>query len=345
MQNLFIIESPFQLVNAIEAREKFKVDDKHAHLLIISATGASTYNQILKVLDYYSWSNFHIIQFQIESKGSIYFNTINTIRKVKRLYKNIRFQQAFIGDVRSHFSRAVLNYIDKERIYVLDDGNASILFINNTLNRDHKQKTSRNRISQAIYSLFDIDVSISKNIIFFTQYYKLFEDKEHSFEVIPNQFSFLREALSKKKICKEILFLGNNTPELKYIDQEVYLKKLSQAFDFLFNKYPDVQIYYVPHRREDSKKIELIHANFGVEIKQFEMPFELALITSKSLPIVICSFFSTALETCDIILKGQLKIYSFHIDSTLIAENFQEKVNHIYRNYENTAIKLIKDYN
>ena len=120
--NLFIVESPFQLLSAIEASHTFPSD---SNLLIIkylpeqknSSINNSQFDLLIKLK---SWDKI----IKIKHKRSYFLSDLKLFFCIKKIPK---VNLIFIGELRSWYMRQYLNILDNNGCYLLDDGTASIL--------------------------------------------------------------------------------------------------------------------------------------------------------------------------------------------------------------------------
>lgn len=124
-------------------------------------------------------------------------------------------------------------------------------------------------------------------------------------------------------------FIGNNLPGIGIVSREFYLEVLIT----IKNKYPEKEIIYIPHPREDVKILPEIEKIFKIE--KFDKIFEDQFISSSIFPGTIFSFCSSILLNL-IFLNSKSKILAIDIPvSEIKLESYKEPIGSIYKYYEN----------
>ena len=124
-KNLYVVESPFQLLSALEARNHFK---KSYSVLLLKYSGSSNQKndfQLKKIIS--KFNNFdEIIEIQPFS-GSLLEANFRLLIMLKIFQiKKVRFVKVFIGEFRSWYHRAFLDVLSPKQNFLLDDGNITI---------------------------------------------------------------------------------------------------------------------------------------------------------------------------------------------------------------------------
>ncbi|MFH5831641.1 hypothetical protein [Halalkalibaculum sp. DA384] len=329
--NYFLVESPLQYLNAREAKYKLCVDEKNV-LIILRGASPKSMNQIKKLVDHSCWDSVYELP-NSHNKMMLYKwqNELESILKEKRSKVN----NVFIGEYRSLLMRNFVHKSNCKKSFLLDDGNVA-LFIHKKIISKEGLRSTLNPIRKALNWLFNFNDKDIWDINFFTFYSEYTRETD-----IINDYSFLKCSLKKKKVEEgQVYFLGNNISEYGFIERKDYLTLLRRVLDYFEGK----TVYYVPHRRENSKKFQEIE-NLGFEFKNIDEPIETYLIKQNKLPEIIASFISTALDNCYALFGNSSMLYSFQYDLDIINSFKYKKTSKIiykrYRKYDNfTIIKL-----
>ncbi len=317
--NLFFIHSPLQLLNAIEAREK--LSSKKNDLLIISYSGEKKNDdQIDKLLHYYKWDNIEKLPVYISMKERIFRYILFTFKLLRQ--KNI-IKIAFIGEYRSDYIWMVINNLDIKEIYTIDDGNATLNLLNIFKNIDQFNKT---RLKSKDY-IFNI-VGLNNSHRSITNLFTIYEFPNlKKYKIVRNNFEYLQKKMEKLTIDKNtIFFIGTWMTEPGFMDEKYFYESLGK----IFNYYEGQNIIYIPHRREDVKKISMLFPN--IQINRFKNIVELEFLFKKVRPFHIASFYSTALYTLNKIYNVE-KVDSFLFDLNKIDKKYYDNVKKSYDYY------------
>lgn len=322
--NYFLVDSPLQLLNAIEAQNHFNISKKDSVVVVLEGVSEKNFQQIQSLIVRSDWSSVYFIS---KNKWKIFrYKSLYLLNKIINGDNNI--EKVFIGDYRSNLMRHFVNVSNCNGCYLLDDGSASI-FVHEKIEIGQGIKTNLGigrKIAHWIINLQDEDIF---NIKYFTIYGR--DSGEDNDRVIRNKYRHIKSMVTKLKRENSVYFLGNCLPELNIIGMSEYLS----ALDKVKNIYSGEKIYYVPHRREDYQKVKQIEKNLGFSILDFNLPIEWALIKENKLPYKVASFYSSALDNCHEIFGKSIDIEAFKVDRSLIKKDYRAKFDLIFEGYKN----------
>jgi len=325
MRSLFFINSPFQLLCAVEAVLAFNC--KNNVLVIFNKGKGKTKEQIYFLLKSYG-SFFEEIIFIDRELGTIggWFDGLEEINKLIEKYPEVA--KIFIGDYRSGLVRHFANSVKTEEVIVLDDGFSTINLLpkikTNSLHsyRDYIKYL----LSKGTYR-FNSDSKVS--------FFSIFEDYLDSKNIYVNNFNNL---ISDEKWTESdsVYWLGSAIVEDEIVERSYYIEEIRQC---LGKVKTEREIIYFPHRREEEQKLKVLKDKFGFRCKYSELPIELYVVQSKVKPNAIISFYSTALYSLNRILDSS-NIYYIPIDEDKILKQ-QSEIKKIYQILRNE----VKDIN
>ncbi|MFX4235813.1 hypothetical protein ACOL3F_07695 [Aliarcobacter butzleri] len=324
--NLFIVESPFQLLSAVEVNNYF---GNEKNILIIKYSPeklAESNNQQLRLLkNYINWENIY----EIDNSLSYFISNLKLLLFIKTIQKELakdNIDKIFIGEYRSWYMRQYFNILNPKKCFSLDDGNITIELAKSYIptGKEYKfPKTYKSIIKNIInnFLLLLLFYRVPKkriDIDLFTCFdVKQFLEKDRYIE---HSFEYLKEKNKMKDILENtVYFFGGNLSELDLISEQEEIKLLKSIFYYFNNK--NIKMVYLPHRRESSKKLEFIKNSFGIELRYSKYPAEIEFTLMKEIPQYLASIVSTALHTVS-------KIVSF--DETIAFQLPLNKINKIY---------------
>jgi len=332
--NYFIVCSPFQLINATEAREYYNIPDNKCVLVILNLYGKTNYNQIISVLEDYIWTNVHKLSFNSRSnKLTFPFK----LRKLVSIYKGVKLNKLFVGEYFAYEIRALANIIAYKEIILFDDGNAAIRTINYlSLGRKKPSTFSFQTLRKLYYQLSGLKVFEYASITIFTAYADLYNYLT-AVKIVKNSYAYSRSLNRKKEISSEIFFLGTKFVERGLIDLENYTEYLKRAITYLEKRF-NGNVLYVPHRGENKEKIEYLKKKKNIKIKTVTTSIELYLLKSSQNPMLVSTFSSSAIFSLEFIFGDDMnkKCFQLTLKKGLVSKSYNE--------YRKLGIEVIEQY-
>lgn len=324
MKNLFIIRSPLQLINAMEAIFHFQLFNENNILYIIETKGLINTQQINNTLNNTTWAEIIWIKSTKKSNFMNYINMINTI-------KVNQYNYLFLGDY-GNIHKIIISNIHVEHIFLLDDGTASIVIHNKLINNKFNLKDTLKLIR---FIPFGLSIKQSKSINFFT----IFDlTTTNTIGITKNEMKNLQSnyAIDSFTNSKNVSFLGQPFIESKILSKKIYLQHLNNVIEENFKNQP---IEYFPHRGENIDNIakNLINKFTNAHIVHNDIPLEKYFLENKIYPTVIVSVTSTALFTLKALFP-KAKIYYIQIAQEDIFLKGQHSMDSIYKTLNNSNI-------
>lgn len=319
MKNLFIVGTPLQLINAIEAVNQFKLESNI--LIIVHRSLHANRVQMDDLKSLYEWEEIIDIEYSRHSSMLRYLDLVKYLERYT--YKYI-----FISKLEV-VPKIVIPNVVKEKVFLLDDGVLTIFIYENSIKTD---KINQYNFKEIRFLIFGLKIRIKDKINLFT-YFDL--EPVNGVEVVKNELNFLKATYLEgaTKNSDTIYFLGH--PSSKYIDDDSYINSLLS----LLEKF-DKKIIYIPHRGEKQDMKDIISSIdsplFNVE--DINMPVELYFLKNKIYPSHIISYYSTALITLNTIYK-ECRI-SF-IPISKMSTNHKPLVN-IYKIFNEAGLDAVK---
>lgn len=291
----FVVESPMQLITAIEANEHFK--PSKSVLFIRYNEEDRNDGQINKILSYGKF----------DSKYSIKIKEYSKFAYIKLLYVYAllilyRPSVLFIGDYKANFMKMIYRLFRKEKCIFLDDGaQSSYIFY-----QDPKAN---------MFSYFKFPVEENTQRLY-----------------IHNTFPYFRGILkhNKKEILdKTVYFIGAPLLEKNMISAEQFDLYFSKVANFYLNQ--GYKIKYLPHRHEDNEKLKKYS---NVEVMVLDESVELYMLHANALPSCVASFYSAALYTIQQIFSEQIEhVQSFYFPTEImmVREDTKLKIESVYK--------------
>ena len=362
--NLFIVETPLQLMNAIEAIYYFGL--KHNHLLLHTGGTGFPLNYFSEMLAYNDWEKIRYIRFKaltFNHNPNYTFHRLSTIFQsfLYDLQKVVNLQilnhlcrcyttvdNIFLGNyLRGYqeYMRHIANTITYNSLYLLDDGTDALLINEERSNLNcFSTKTStgffKTKLKQALKScIIDLNIKDAPQLTFYSAYD--LDVNKHD-KLIKNSFNHLKLLQIPKSKSSGIYFLGECLVEDSSISLDVYISYLGRVKKFFNNK----SITYIPHPRESAFTVSSIEQKLNFFIKKLNRSIEIDLCFNPEKPDIVAAFFCSALINCKHIAGSNIKVISFYLPPDIL--NRYKKLSHRVYNYfqhnSNSTIDLIKNY-
>lgn len=296
--NLFLVESPLQLLNAYEAENYFS--SKNSLYIIRLSNDIINDKQMTTLIDYYSIRKRSLI-ITINSNSKGLFDILKiAFLKFYFYVKKKQLEKVFVGNFESGLFSLLIKNIKNGRMILLDDGAKSI--------------SIQNKFSD------------NYNFNFFS-FYDLIPFKNQN--IYKNDFNKLRKNFHSDNLNKEILLLGSKLSEISIIEEIHYIeliKKISKLYE-------NEKIIYISHRGENINKLEIIEKEINnISIKNLDYPVEFYPINENKAIKKVVSFYSTALFTMSKIYDCEAIAVKFNYENSKYKENIDE-VYSFYKNY------------
>lgn len=348
MKHIFLVKSPLQLLNAIEARHHYQLQADDCYLVVMA--DRKSFPQLIQQVDA-SGEWVHVVPIYrvplccadpwrepdeasdlAQQRETWLRSSFFNIWRLNRLARHVtKVAYVFIGDNNNVYMRHFAHVVPHQRSVLLDDGTATLDIARQRLQGVRQRKPTRRlkRFKQAakrrIQGLQDEQL---EQVEFFSVY---------NIEVSPpdllvkNNFRFLRRHAQTLEQSDEVYFLGSPLSEVGLMDEDEYLRQLAQVKAH----WSDSVLVYIAHRREAADKLRRIEAQFSIQVRCFDFPIEYQIAVLGPKPQQIISFFTSALDNLHQILGEDIQISACRLPSGSYRE--PERIDPIYRHYEQIA--------
>lgn len=356
--NLFVIDTPLQLLNALEARYHFNIGPSSLLILKWNFWPATAFEKLLKEMEWKDVSWFEIDANRPELSGSIFGSNITNCLKeyvwtwrqyVRR--KNLDNKLRGYGQVNTLIAGSlinlgymchVVNCFPAAEVIAVDDGTFTLDVA--AMRRDGIGIADRYEKIGYLKSIkryvrhryIEWNTTQPKTIKFFTAYEVPFGPEDGA---VPNKYEWLRSRMSKVKNNGYVYFLGQPLIEDGYVDEATYVSYLEKIAKLYCAK----KLYYLPHKRESSRTVSIVESRLKFAIKRFNEPIEVALALGQDIPDVLASFHCSALESCTKIFGGAFKAVAIYLppESLMCGQDSVEGVYCYFRMKQNEFFKVV----
>jgi len=348
MKSVFLIKTPLQLLNAVEAKSHFNLKSDDCVLIIMGDRKsqpqilnlANVMNEwgcviVLNNINIFFGNPFEFVDSSFFKKiwqSRIFSRSFFNVYRLNKISRHLgEVEYVFIGYARYIYMKHFVNIVKHKKTIVLDDGHATI-----ELAKERRKKLVANikfkkKLKLLAKRYFQgIKDQDKESLCFFTIYDVLLDVND---QLIKNNFSHIRSSISEIGLKSEVYFLGSPISESGIMSQDDYIEHLARVRDY----YKDSKLTYIAHRRESPDSLKRIEQDLNINVVLFEYPIEYQLAIIGPRPRILASFISSALDSCRMIFGNKLSITSFRLDLENCVIREREEIESIYDSYESSV--------
>jgi len=346
MKSVFLVKTPLQLLNAIEARHHYELKKQDCVVILMAdrksqkqlrnlAQAVDEWGDVLDLNDAPLLFLDPLKNVNADSlfnnfwKLKIFNRSIFYVHRLNRISKCLgEVEYFFVGYARYVYMKHLVNITPHRKIVSLDDGNATLElakergFSPNNIKSLPLKKKIKLFLRKYIQGLNSNEFS---RLEFFT-IYNIDLDRKDS--LVKHNFSYLKSRIENISRTEEVYFIGSPLSETGIVSKSSLLENLKRVKSY----YKGKNIVYISHRRESEINLKEISRELGMKVIQFEYPIEYQLAMKGPRPVVLASFISSALDSCSLIFGDTMRVVAFRLD--LVDSPRQDEINSIYDSYE-----------
>lgn len=289
--DLFVIDTPLQLLNALEARYYFGDHPSTLVLLHWPVWPKMVFERLLSEME---WEGITWVSMGIERPVQRYplislsvSDRFNEYRWVYRQYRRRRRLDAtlvrigqvdrlVIGNLFNQYMQHVAIRVQYNELIAVDDGTDTlrvaalrqkaidmseelpptdfIRSVKNLINKRYVEWAARQPRSVSFFTAYDVEVGKKD-------------------QLIRNSYRWLQKYMTNCKKSDQVFFLGQPLIEDGYLEESTYLEYLNKIVSYFNPK----RVVYVPHKRESKHTIMLVEREVGLVARFFDGPIETVL--------------------------------------------------------------------
>ncbi|TAL60203.1 MAG: hypothetical protein EPN85_07685 [Bacteroidetes bacterium] len=322
--NLFLISTPLQLINVIEAKKELNISNESS--VVIFMAYSINLTVIKKIIDPTLWKEIYFINEDLEALKkheenfkkrrlfAVFRKAASNFSKIKKIVKQFeRVDNLIVGYYLNLENLHVMNSVKFNKLYLLDDGVATI-DINNR--RKNNWSFFKNQSWELYFKMAFKKYFLNYRIkhppaaCFFT----IYDIKQGlNDQVIRHTYKEVKKQIKGLSKTDEVFFLGGSYSE---VHPEMLIE--TEYFDYLSkisNYFKPKHLIYVPHKDESSEKLERIKSDLNITVRVIELPIELFLLNQKEMPKTISGMTTSALPNCKEIFGEEIEIVAIKINS------------------------------
>ena len=332
---LFLVESPLQLIGALEASRVS--GNQQSHFIIRFSGKNGNDNQLRKLIKKYSLTRF--TTFQMNTQGKL--RTFKLIYVLTKFFARYRTQctRLYLGSFFSLWMRLLSVLLSKQDCWLLDDGTATVWAYDKFFKKgDFSGGLGRFSFLVGALKLvgFQQDIEPTFNLFTFLTLQPVYGQLivNHSYELARELF----KGQHAHSVYGQGYFIGSSCSEknlFSVTDEIALIAKAKAIYDDR-----NMKMVYIAHRHDSETKKAMIHNILKVKVISPDIPIELYFLESNEVPVSVAGFCSTALLTLQVLLNLN-EIYSVVFDFSNLPPEVEAEYSADYEYIERHGAKLI----
>lgn len=330
--NLFVVDTPHQLLNAIEAIHALQLANNH---LLVTRPRSGAQDKFAPLIKTERWATVSFPSVWIKPRHSIqkllgpvgnrwYCRCLHLLQMLALAKVAFRFphvDKLFLGHYSAEwtpFMRHIANSISYKTLYLLDDGTDTIEINNRRHQTESNKSESATTVRSPQSSVWKITAHLRKKcwnwkleeapqVTFFTIYDINVRKGD---QLIRNSYHYLQALRPPRRIDlpNTVIFLGICSSD-NYIEMKTYLDCLSK----IQRHFTGIEFMYVPHPRDSASFVTRIKEHLQCGLWQSCSVIEYDLVNRGLKPKAVTGFVSSALVTLAHLLDADVDIVCFHL--------------------------------
>jgi hypothetical protein len=333
LRNLFVVDTPYQLLNATEAVHSLQLENNHLVVIRPKNGTQDRFTPLIRVDDWETVS-FPSLLHQPNRRVQnllhpvvdrwycryLHFRQMYALAKLAARFHEV--DRLFLGhysDKWTLFMRHLANTIKYNTLYLLDDGTDTIEINEKRHGAESDEPEGRidgstsgvsvrKRIEAHLRAMYwNLCLADAPSITFFTTYDLIVRKSDR---LIKNNYDYLRSLAPPQRVVMPdaVIFLGMCIVD-GYIDMNAHLDFLAEVKAYFGEK----RMIYVAHPRDSESCVSRIKEHLNCEIWPCSSVIEHDLIVKGIKPKAIAAFPSSALITLASLMDTDVEIVCFHI--------------------------------
>lgn len=319
--NLFIIFTPFQLFNALEAKNRFH-SHEHNILLFINKGNAKNKAQIDYILSQNTFSEIHELNYISQS------DKLFNIKKINQLLARFKPVQSVYVALFRNIAAHCINTLQPEKVVILDDGNRTLRVVSDFFSA--RQKNESKRFIDALFGK-KTDLSFIYRACFFSIYPQIAQQVP---DFIHNDYRCTQALNQHLPTQAQSFIIGSKLigDTLSQADFEKIVTAICQ--------HDDREKIYLPHRHEDIEYLENLGQRLGFKVLVLPSILEYSLAGLGYRPEMLYSIRSTAADTLHRLYHIPVTI--FQPDVSMIVPEKRQELALVYKHYQAQHYSMVE---
>lgn len=349
---IFLVSTPLQVINAIEARWGLLPADCSAELVVLKKSeGSKLVADIALRIGGDAFKSVEVFSLSYPDSASKVISLCSSLLVNRRkLFGQMQPRCAsadivFVGNV---MNREMLVAAKEAvgKIVVLDDGTSTAAYLTAHIRTGKSsglgiefsggviQRLLKSAVSRLAYGKYSQALD---NPVFFTTYGDL--ARKFGGRVIPNNYEFMRAHNAGTDIIERVDFLGG-----PFVDRGD--ASLNSYVDWLYKaqKQLGLPIRYIAHWAESPEVLDVLRNTLGIECLRLEVPYEFEFVTAQVRPRIVATWFCSAFDVLPLLDSGNSEFNAFRVPfESFVNESTKLSAQEFYKRHEvrNSIVRVL----
>ncbi|MEH6822372.1 MAG: hypothetical protein V7629_00480 [Motiliproteus sp.] len=360
IKSVFLIKTPLQYLNALEALNQFDLKPSDALLILLADKKSLPQLQSL-VRSEHDWGG--VVRLltapllltmtsvcrndseidRTNGSKTPFANALFAVLKLSFLAASLpALRYVALGDLGNPLMRHFANSIHADLMLLLDDGVATLKYARQRQDSSANLKPLRRAKRITLY-LKRALLGLKDKPLGAVTFFSVYDIKVAAADrYVRNSFAALRQQACAVEQDDRVYFLGSPLVEADILSDEECFSQLKAVDDAVAGA---KEILYIAHRRESPERVQRLCASLGWESQLFDYPIEYQLAIVGPKPAVLASFVSSALPNCRLIFGETLQICAYRLSPEYFSKQSSEvgsRIDAVYKEYEQLADESFK---
>ncbi|GIZ11937.1 hypothetical protein [Pseudomonas sp. NCCP-436] len=318
--SVFVVSTPLQLLNAIEARHALLAVGVEAELWVVCKHPGHRFTWLCaREIAQSTFSRIRLLELNRVSARLGVWGVLRgllgnrlRLRSLPREYPACRHM--FIGNPRTPEHLYLASLFAQASLTCLDDGTGTVSF--------YEQVAARGGQNGGGFSLHGNALALLKDCCFRSFYgdyraplrraeaFTAFVESaaKAGFATTANSYAWLKGRMRSKGPRQGTHFLGAPFVDRGELSWEVYKGWLQRLVGLLPGP-----LLYVGHWAESDAQLQRIESELGIRCKRFERPYELEYLLGERAPACVASWFSSALDVLAVVSDEDVRLMALEV--------------------------------
>ncbi len=320
--DLFVVESPFQAISALEARMAF--NPASTVLLKITRAGERSLRQLSTVTSQVPWDS----TMELDFRQTGFRHRPTNLGEVVSKLRSLPVRHLFVGYYGGLYSH-IINTVPHQEAILIDDGTAVLEIFKcraaSRLYRDRLPFLKRMLLPALEHICDGYNTSQEHSLSYFT----IYDLPITTDPVYQNNCAFMKRRLSSQTSSEEVWLLGAPMKEKGMMASDHYRNCVRAILASMDGR----RVVYIPHRGEGQKTLEELQGSLPLTVRPLESAVEFHLANATVVPKMVCGFFTSALFSISRLFGGRIEVRSYYLPQHSLGRRFRPLIEDLYQYY------------